>query len=365
MPAAPVCTQSTLPTASPTISEGSLLARRYRIDGVLAEGGMATVYRAFHLVLERSVAIKVMREELSPAPEAVARFVNEARALAQLSGPHALRVIDIGRIENGPPYQVLELLDGADLRNVLDERGPLPLAEAFELVRQACEAVSEAHAIGIIHRDLKPENLFLCNEPDGRKLVKLLDFGISKRRSATQNVTVFGESVGSPHYMSPEQMTSPELVDERSDVWSLGVVLFELLTGTTPFHAEAVPFVYARVIGGEPTPLRELRADLPATVQTLLDRCLSKDPARRFASAAQVADALGSVQRALRAGTACLGDELAPRRNRRFARRVGALAACAALAAACEASSSARAQLTGASAVAKTMRAFVLSQAPR
>jgi serine/threonine-protein kinase len=350
------------------ITPGALLAKRYRIDEVIAEGGMGTVYRAFHILLERPVAIKVMREELARMPEAVARFVNEARAAAQLCGPHALRVIDIGRIEAGPPYQVLELLEGADLRTVLDERGPLPLAEAVDLVVQACEAVSEAHALGIIHRDLKPENLFLCEASGGQKLVKLLDFGISKQRvdETSPQLTAFGESVGSPNYMSPEQMSAPDQVDERSDVWSLGVVLYELLTGTTPFHAETVPFVYARVLGGAPTPLATVRGDLPNAVQSLLDRCFCKDPKDRFANAQELSQAL---LRLLRADTAVALSRIPRRRGARLAKSAGALAACAALAAALALSSTGRAQLRDAGAVAQSMRALVadavLSQAPR
>jgi serine/threonine-protein kinase len=354
------------------ITPGALLAKRYRIEEVIAEGGMGTVYRAFHILLERPVAIKVMREELARAPEAVARFVNEARAAAQLSGPHALRVIDIGRIEGGPPYQVLELLEGADLRTVLDERGPLPLTEAVDLIVQACEAVSEAHEIGIIHRDLKPENLFLCQAPNGEKLIKLLDFGISKQRvdPAAPALTAFGESVGSPNYMSPEQMSAPDLVDERSDVWSLGVVLFELLTGTTPFQAETVPFVYARVLGGAPTPLGKLRGDLPKAVQALLDRCFCKDPNDRFANAQELAQGLLRLLRTDSKVSARTNLDSSPRRRSgRLAKGAGALAACAALAAALALTSTGRAQLRDAGAVAQSMRAFVadavLPQAPR
>lgn len=351
---------------APGISTGSILAKRYRIDGVVAEGGMSSIYRAWHLVLERPVAIKVMRPELARTPEAVARFINEAKAAAQLCGPHSLRVIDIGRIEGGPPYLVLELLEGEDLRTLLHERGPLPLGEAVGLVIQACRAVAEAHAHGIIHRDLKPENLFLSRASDGARVLKLIDFGISKRLVdvRAQNLTAFGESLGSPHYMSPEQMSAPERVDERSDVWSLGVVLFELLAGETPFQAETTPVVFARVIGGEPSPLTNFRRDLPKAFLRLLERCLAKDPNRRFGSVTELAHALAPFASKEQAVT-----DAPQRRAAGVAKRAGAIAACAAIATAVTVYSTGRAPLPRAGEVAQTMRALVLesvlTQAPR
>lgn len=359
---------------TPAIAIGAVLARRYRIDGVIAEGGMSTVYRAYHLLLEQAVAIKVMRPELARVPQAVARFVNEARAGAQLSGPHSLRVIDIGRIENGPPYLVLELLEGSDLRTVLAERGPLPLVEAVQLILQACDGVAEAHSRGIIHRDLKPENLFLSAAPSGNRVLKLIDFGISKRivDERAKNLTAFGESVGSPHYMSPEQMSAPERVDGRSDVWALGVVLFELLTGETPFKAETTPIVFARVLGGEPTELSKLRRDLPQQVQQVVSRCLAKEPDQRFANVAELAAALSRLEGRRDSRFSNSFELDAPtlrRRSGRMAKRAGAVAACAALAAAVTLYSTGRPQLPRTGTVAETMRALVadsvLTEAPR
>jgi serine/threonine protein kinase len=362
------------PESAVGISTGSVLAKRYRIDGIVAEGGMATIYRAWHLLLEQAVAIKVMRPELARVPEAVARFVNEARAAAQVSGPHSLRVIDIGRIENGPPYLVLELLEGEDLRTMLVQRGPLPIGQAVELTMQACAAVSEAHAHGIIHRDLKPENLFLSRAPNGTRVLKLIDFGISKRlvSAGSDNPTAFGESVGSPQYMSPEQMSAPERVDERSDVWSLGVVLFELLTGATPFQAETAPIVFARVIGGEPTPLSRFRRKLPKRLEQIVERCLAKAPEQRFHSVAELARALSRLEpsEGRRTFEAPLLDAVPPQRGARsVAKRAGVLAACAALAAAVMLYSTGHTPLPPAGSVAASMRALivesVLTQAPR
>jgi serine/threonine-protein kinase len=269
-------------------SPGTVLGRRYRIDGLIAEGGMGIVYRGWHVILEQVVAIKVVRAEHAQHPLAVARFLNEARALARLRGIHTVRVLDTGYIEGGSPYMVLEYLDGRDLRAVLDEDGHLPLARAIDYLLQACEALAEAHGLGMVHRDLKPENLFLTRLPDDTEVVKIIDFGISQRIDADRCSTLQGESLGSPHYMAPEQMASPDRVDARADIWSLGVVLFELLTGTVPVGSGSIP----QVLSQEPTPLRSLRGELPRELENVLGRCLSKPADDRFANVQELAEAL-------------------------------------------------------------------------
>lgn len=285
-------TQVATPTMA-NISLGSVIGRKYRLDALIAEGGMGIVYRGWHLVLEQPIAIKIVRPEYARHPEAVARFLNEARSIAQLRGVHVAHVLDTGRIENGPPYMVLEYLEGHDLRALLEAEGPLAVQRAADYLLQTCEAMAEAHSLGVIHRDLKPENLFLTHQPDGSELVKVIDFGISKRPDADgRSYTLQGQSLGSPQYMAPEQMTSPDKVDARADVWSLGVVLFELLTNQVPFGGDTVPVACVKVLCDEPVSLRSVRPDISVELEAVIQRCLRKQPDERFPSMKELAEAL-------------------------------------------------------------------------
>jgi serine/threonine protein kinase len=270
-----------------------VIGRKYRIDEVVAEGGMGIVYKGWHLVLELPIAIKVVRPEYVQHVDVVSLFVTEARANAQLRGLHVAHVLDMGRVENGPPFMVLEYLDGRDLRAVLTEEGPLPLWRAVDYLIQACDGVAEAHARGIVHRDLKPENLFLARTPERGQVLKVIDFGISKAPAySKRNSQVKNEGLGSPHYMAPEQISSPENVDGRSDVWSLGVVLFELLTNDTPFRGQTVEATCVQVLYNEPESVCFLRPDVPAAVDEIIARCLKKRPEERFQSVRELAAAL-------------------------------------------------------------------------
>lgn len=255
---------------------------------------MGIVYKGWHLTLDQPIAIKVVRPEYVDNPEAAARFLNEARAVAGLRAVNVAQVLDVGRIRGGVLYMVMEFLEGSDLRDVLDREGPFPLERAVDCVRQACAAMQEAHGAGIVHRDLKPENLFLSRLPDGREIIKVIDFGVSKRPSvgSGRSFTEAGRSLGSPHYMAPEQISTPEAVDARADVWSFGVVLFELLSHALPFDAESVPATCAQVLCAEPASLSALRPELPPEFVAIVERCLNKDREQRFASVAELSEAL-------------------------------------------------------------------------
>jgi len=293
MPEDPNAQDVETPSALP-IAPGQVIASRYRVGPVLGEGGMGVVCAGTHVLLGTAVAIKLIHSELKHDHEAVQRFVNEARAAAALKGEHIARVFDVGVLPSGEPYLVMERLEGVSLDEHLHGRGPLAPSEAVGIALQVCEGLAEAHAAGIVHRDIKPGNLFLTWRPDGRASVKILDFGIAKQRlrSDSPALTNPGRSLGSPYYMSPEQMLTPASVDERADVWSTGVLLFELLTKQTPFDGESVPQVCANVLAASPRRPRELRPDLPAGLEAIVLRCLQKEPARRFSSVGELAKAL-------------------------------------------------------------------------
>ncbi len=277
--------------------KGEVIANKYAVDRVLAQGGMGVVVLARHVQLGQHVALKFLLPDAVKEPGLVQRFIREARASVELQGEHAVKVSDVGTLDSGAPYMVMEYLRGNDLREEID-RGPVTVANAVDYVLQACEAIAEAHARGIIHRDLKPSNLFLTKRPDGSPLVKVLDFGISKilrdaeSKAMQQDLTSTSTVLGSPLYMSPEQVRSSKHVDARSDIWALGIVLYELLSGTTPFEAETVPATSAKIVADEPRRIGALRPDLPPELEAAVMRCLEKKPEDRFASVADLVRSL-------------------------------------------------------------------------
>ena len=271
---------------SPSVITGMMLAGKYRIEHVLGEGGMGVVVAATNEALRQRVAIKLLRTGALANAKALGRFEREARAAASLRSNHVARVLDVGKLEDGRPYMVMEYLEGQDLGDVIDHGVEMPVHEAVDYVLQACEAIAEAHAAGIIHRDLKPKNLFLSRTVDGRPLVKVLDFGISKMEDAAEDMSLTRttEIIGSPSYMSPEQLRASKGVDVRTDIWALGVILFELLTKKLPFQALTVTELVAVVLT-DPVPDLSLdRPDVPQALTDAIHRCLAKKREDRFAS---------------------------------------------------------------------------------
>ena len=271
---------------------GTVIAEKYRVLEELGRGGMGVVLAAQHLELHHRVAIKVIFQKSGPA---IARFLREAQTCARLTSEHIARVFDVGRLEDGSPYLVMEHLAGKDLADACE--GVLPIAEAVAYVRQACAGIAEAHAAGVVHRDLKPANLFLTARADGSPLVKVLDFGVSKlvveddsgdRASLTATDTV----VGTPLYMSPEQLRDSKNVDVRTDVWSLGVILYRLLAGRVPFPATTISALAVAIATEAPASIASLRPEVPSGLEAIVLRCLEKDPARRYASVAALSAAL-------------------------------------------------------------------------
>ncbi len=284
------------PLGSGPVREGDLLAGKYRVERVLGAGGMGIVVAARHVELDQLVAIKFVRDEAIASEDAVQRFLREARAAVKLRSEHVARVLDVGKLESGAPYMVMEFLEGDDLGKILSDNGPLPVESSADWILQACEAVAEAHAAGIVHRDLKPENLFLARTVGGGQKIKVLDFGVSKAIGGASGelsgLTRTRAMLGSPLYMAPEQMRSSRDVDARADVWALGVVLFQLLTARWPFEAETMPELCLKVVTEPPMALSSLRPDVPSGIVGVIERCLVKDPTKRFANAAELATAL-------------------------------------------------------------------------
>jgi serine/threonine-protein kinase len=280
------------------VAIGQIIDRKYRVERVLGAGGMGIVVAAQHLALAKPVALKFLSGDRHENADAVARLNREARALARITSAHVAQILDVGACENGEPYLVMEYLHGTDLANLLKREKRLSIETATDYIIQACEGVAEAHAIGIVHRDLKPSNLFLATVTGGAPLIKVLDFGIAKSitlplSDASQpSATTTGALIGSPSYMSPEQIRDARRVDWRTDIWALGVVLYELLCGKLPFHGTTLAGTLAAVAADAATPIRSIRSDVPIELEAVILRCLEKNIDLRYQSLEQLAAAL-------------------------------------------------------------------------
>jgi serine/threonine-protein kinase len=298
---APQCTQKFLSQAQDEDAglpkPGDLIAGKFRIERMIGRGGMGAVFSAQHEMLGQRVAIKMLLASVASNREVVARFLNEARLAARIEGEHVARVTDVGTLDDGRPYMIIEYLEGSDLGQVLEAGGPLPVREAVDYVLQALEALAQAHAQGMVHRDFKPSNLFLARRSDGTTLVKVLDFGIAKAAQplaleANQSLTKSNSMLGSPQYMAPEQLRNAKNVDAQTDIWAVGLTLYELLSGAPPFAGATFGELFVAIIEQSPRPLGEVRADVDSDLEAIVARCLQREPKERFATVAELAQAL-------------------------------------------------------------------------
>jgi len=283
------------------VKVGDVVAGKYRLESLLAVGGMGAVFRAQHQQLGQAVAIKVLLPDVHDREKAIPRFLREARAAAGIRSEHVARTFDVDTLPDGTPYIVMELLEGRDLRAMGREVVKFSEEQVISVGQQAAEALAEAHAMNIVHRDLKPSNLFVTQRRDGRLWIKLVDFGISKvtgpASSTEVTITDNRALIGSPAYMSPEQVRESRSVDHRSDIWSLGVILYQMLSAVSPFRRQNVATTCAAVLAEVPISLREICPEVDPRLDDVVMRCLQKDPARRFQTADELSRVLVAIEK--------------------------------------------------------------------
>src|ERR1700738_2582995 len=274
---------------------GQTLAEKYLIERLIKRGGMGAVYLGKHVLMDKTVAIKVLRPSLAGDDLIVARFSREAKAASRISHPHAVSVTDFGEAENGVVFLVMEYLDGRTLKDIIRSEGPMPLNRVVEITRQVSGALDAAHQQGVVHRDLKSDNIML-SQTNGGDWAIVLDFGIAKIQQPEgvrdNDITAANLVIGTPQYMSPEQCSQSGPIDARSDVYSLGVIVFEMLSGRVPFTGESPTVIMMKQVQDDPPLMRELRPDLPAGIDSLVRRALAKQPIDRFQTAGELYEAL-------------------------------------------------------------------------
>jgi serine/threonine-protein kinase len=278
----------------PPLPEGTIIAGKLRVVRMLGMGGMGAVYEVEHEFTKHRRALKMLHAEMLEHPIVVARFVREASAAGHIGNPHIVETFDAGKLDGGEPYLVMEMLKGETLGDRLEKVRRLALPELVDVIRQACDGVQAAHDAGIVHRDLKPENLFLVDR-DGRSFVKLLDFGVSKFDSTltgADGTTKEGSALGTPYYMSPEQVDGDKDLDARTDVYALGVILYQCASGKRPFKADALPKLAVLIHEGKPAPLSERRPELPIGFVEVVHKAMARDRNQRFQTARELGLAL-------------------------------------------------------------------------
>jgi len=271
------------PVADPLLGlVGRVIGGNYRVERLLGKGGMGAVFLARQLTLDRNVAIKVLLSPLAMDREMLERFQREARAASNIGHPGIVQVIDLGHLEEGPPFIAMEMLEGEDLRSKLLREGALSPAQAVPIALQVCDALQAAHDKGIVHRDLKPDNIFLVYRPGRPPTVKLLDFGLSKIKGSDRKLTNTGALLGTPNYMSPEQVKGDRAVDHRTDIYAAGAILYEMMTGRNAYDGPSVQSILVSIMTESPPPPRRIRPDLPEVIEAVILRALARSPEERY-----------------------------------------------------------------------------------
>jgi serine/threonine protein kinase len=274
---------------------GKVLGGNYKVERLLGQGGMGMVFESRQLSLDRRVAVKVLLAPLAMDREIVERFQREAKAASNIGHSGIVQVIDMGYMKEGPPFMVMELLQGEDLRMRLKRDGAMDAPEAIPIVLQLCDALQAAHDMGIVHRDLKPDNIFLVPRKGKGPVAKILDFGLSKLKSADRTLTATGSLIGTPNYMAPEQISGEDEVDARTDIYALGAIFYEMVTGRMAYEGRTVQSIFFKIMSEAPPPPRALRPDIPEGVEAVIFKAMSRDPASRFGTISEMAESLVRV----------------------------------------------------------------------